>query len=119
MTEWSTCTNIVNFAITLSPDDQQAFLIVYSVICWTIWKHRNEIFFNNKTKKSARNIILLIISLVSYWIESASKKLKDSTTLWLPDDLDAIPIQTLEPDDLPADNPMILYLPGPETFNRE
>lgn len=66
MFHWDTCTDIVQFSLSLVKTDREGFLLVYSAICWTIWKYRNDIIFRHSTPKSARNIILLIISLVEY-----------------------------------------------------
>lgn len=58
---------LYQFTITLNATDINVSLLVYSAICWTIWKYKNEISFRQATHKSAKNIILLIISLVEYW----------------------------------------------------
>ena len=78
MGQWHTCTDIVQFSLSLNKTDRAGFLLVYSAICWTIWKYRNEIIFRNSTPKSARNLIFLIISLVEYWTGSVPKKVKEA-----------------------------------------
>lgn len=50
--------------------------MVFSSICWTIWKHRNEMCFQNATLKSGRQLILLIVSLLEYWLGSQQTKKK-------------------------------------------
>lgn len=65
-------------------------------------------------QKKVRSIILFVISLVTYWTEPAQKKLKDTTALWMPDDLDGIPLQTMGSDDMAAEETTILYLPNTE-----
>ena len=103
MHTWSNCNDILQFASTLPKTEQMGFLIMYSALCWTIWKYRNGICFNHSPLKTARNIILLIISLITYWTGHMSKKLKEATEAWLVDTVDAIPLQTLAPDADPVE----------------
>lgn len=42
---------------------------------------------------------MLIISLVTDWTGNVSKKVKDAAALWITDTLDAIPLQSLAPDE--------------------
>ena len=65
--DWHNMNDIRKFALSLPTDQRTAFLTVFCAICWTVWKHRNEISFQNMQPKSARNVILLIMSLVLYW----------------------------------------------------
>lgn len=59
----------------------------------------NELCFNNGKKKSPRQLIMLIISLVHYWTDMVKQNIKTSTALWLPTDLDVIPLASWHSDD--------------------
>jgi hypothetical protein len=60
----------------------------------------NELCFDTwKKKKSIKQIILLIISLVHYWAGAIKEKVKESTTFWLPADLDVIPLDSWHPNE--------------------
>lgn len=65
-TQWVTMEDVIEFALTLSKYEKQAFIMVFSAICWTIWKHRNRLCFQNAQPKFGRNIIFLTISLLQY-----------------------------------------------------
>lgn len=72
-------------------------LLVFSAICWTIWKHRNELCFESGKKKTTRQIILLIISLVHYWTGQVKPRVQECMSLWLPVDTEAIPLARWHP----------------------
>ena len=93
---WSTFQHILEFAFTLKGDIQTAFLIMLSALCWTIWKIRNELCFQQVPKKTFKTIVMLIISLISYWSGNVKRQVKDLLALWLPEDPDVIPLQTWE-----------------------
>lgn len=107
---WNTIQDILEFAYTLTKYSRQAFLLVFSGFCWTIWKHRNEICFQQIPVKSGRQLILLIISLVEYWTGSkrVKKKVRTAIWAWLPpaEALDTIPLRIWMPgdDQLRSDN---------------
>lgn len=98
---WHTLEEVFHFAITLPPLEKTAFLIVFSATCWTVWKHRNEVCFNNAQPKTARSLIYLIISLVMYW--TGNKKTKARTQqearAWIPDEeiMECIPLRVIFP----------------------
>lgn len=96
---WSSCDHVVHFAHTLPKIDKISFLVVYSALCWTLWKYQNDLCFNQINPKTSRNLILLIISLVTYWTGNASKRVKEGTALWLPQYLDEIPLCSVPPGD--------------------
>lgn len=96
---WHSIKDIITFSFTLPNGQQQSFLIVFSALCWTLWKIRNEICFQQLAPKSFKTTILLIISLVSYWLGNTLKKFNSSTGIWLPGELDEIPLQALAPEE--------------------
>lgn len=108
-TQWNTMEDIIEFSFTLSKSEQQAFLMVFSAICWTIWKHRNELCFQNAQPKSGRNIIFLTISLLHYWLgnKKTKEKTKEEVHKWMPDEetLETIPLRVW----LPGDDQLIVY----------
>ena len=110
---WVKISDIIHFAHQLPTAQRTAFLLVYSAICWTIWKHRNELCFNSGKVKSVRQMILLIISLVTYWTGQVNQQVKDSTALWLPVNLDAIPLAVWSPEEEMEDTPAIQVLTVP------
>lgn len=101
--KWSSMEDIITFAVSLPKYDKTAFLMVLSALCWTIWKHRNELCFQNVQPKTGRNIIFLIISLLQYWL--GSKKIKqqvrEGAQVWMPTEemLEQIPIRVWLPGD--------------------
>ena len=102
-TSWHHMEDILEFAVHLSKSEQSAFLMVLSALCWTIWKHRNEICFQHVQPKTGRTLIFLIISLIKYWL--GSKRVDQATQMatqgWLPTDamLELIPIRVWVPGD--------------------
>lgn len=99
--QWHTMADVFEFALSLPPQQRQAFLLVFCAACWTLWKHRNEVIFQQISIKSARSLIYLTISLVLYWIGNKKIKqpLRDNTQHWLPqqETMDAIPIRVVWP----------------------
>ena len=103
--QWSICGDIVEYGIHLPKLRKIGFFLIFSALCWTIWKSRNDICFNRKEIPSIRTLILLIISLVEYWTGHVPKKAKEATFEWLPASLDVIPLRSWDP----ADSQLVLY----------
>ena len=77
--------------------------MLFNVVCavvWSIWKHRNDLCFNSTVIYTSRNLILQIVSLVSYWTGTVKQEVREATQQWLPQDIDVIPLQVLDPDDV-------------------
>lgn len=110
-TNWNTFQEVLEFALSLPKHSQTAFLIIFSAVCWTLWKHRNEICFQQYPPKQPKSILYLIISLLLYW--SGGKKTKpavqEEAHKWIPDEdiLDAVPLRMI----LPGDEESISYYP--------
>ena len=49
---WSSIEDVVNFALSLPKYDKLAFILTFSAMCWTIWKYRNELCFQNIQQKT-------------------------------------------------------------------
>ena len=85
----------------LPKSEQIAFVLIFSATCWTLWKHRNEICFQQLHPKSAKSIIYLIISLLLYWIggKKTKKTVQDEARNWIPNEevIDAIPLRMILP----------------------
>ena len=96
---WSKFADIIKFANQLPKNHRVAFLLVFSAVCWTLWKYRNDLCFAQGKEKTVRQIILLIISLVHYWSRKVKKSVSEATARWLPDDLDVLPLSTWHPDE--------------------
>jgi hypothetical protein len=94
---WKTCLNIFDFAGSLDKDNRIALLVVFSVLVWTLWKHRNALIFQDTPLKPIRSLILLIISLVEYWAGHMDKRIKTAAANWLPTDIHAIPLRVWDP----------------------
>lgn len=94
---WHSMEDVIQFALTLPKHKRQAFLIVISAVTWGIWKHRNDLCFNNSLVHSCRNVILTIISLIVYWTGKAPMQVKVETNNWMPQDIDEIPVQVIHP----------------------
>lgn len=86
---------------------------MFCALCWTIWKLRNEYCFQHGPKKTFRTIILLIISLITYWTGIVKRQLRELVQAdWLPQELDAIPLQVWDPDaECGTDLAMVIYQP--------
>ena len=96
---WSSIEDVIQFACTLSRVDRIAFLIVVCAVIWSIWKHRNDLCFNNVRIYTARSLILQILSLITYWSGTIQGDIKQAIGTWTPGDLDVIPLQVVDPDD--------------------
>ena len=77
---------IIIFAVTLPKHEKTAFLMVLSALCWTIWKHRDELCFQNAHLKTGQNIIFLIISLLKYWLgaKKTKQQIREGAQVWMP-----------------------------------
>lgn len=76
MSQWSSFSDVVQFAYSLPKPARIAFLIVVSAAIWCIWRHRNDLYFNDSHIQSGRQVILTIISLVDYWTGTLSEDIK-------------------------------------------
>lgn len=72
-----------HFAMTLPLQQRQDMLMVVSAICWSIWTTRNSICFDNKCIPFIRQMILLIFSLLDYWLGNKKKRVGSFTHLWI------------------------------------
>ena len=106
---WNKFGDAIKFANQLSTKQRTSFLLVLSAICWTIWKYRNDLCFANGTKKSIRQIILLIISLVHYWTGRVHPTVAETIALWLPVELDVLPIASWHPNDVATEETAFCY----------
>ena len=97
--QWNRFADIVNFAHQLPHAHRHGFLVVFSAVCWTLWKHRNELCFAEGKQKTTRQIIFLIKSLVLYWTGKMKQQVADSTALWFPSDMDVLPLAIWNPED--------------------
>jgi Fe-S cluster biosynthesis and repair protein YggX len=86
---WTKSSDVMVFAAALSGSMQKSFLVVISSVCWSIWKHRNTMVFDKMDASSVKNLILLIISMVHYWIGNCKA--------WMSGDLDLILLQVVGP----------------------
>lgn len=96
--------DIVNFSHQLPYAQQNAFLVVFSAVCWTIWKHRKDLCFAEGKPKTPRQINN-ISNNISLWftigqVTCMKAKVADCTALWFPSDMDVLPIATWHPDDV-------------------
>lgn len=57
-------------------------------------------------KKTPRHIIFLIVSIVHYWTGQVKPQVQSSIALWLPVDMNAIPLASWHPDDLMEEEEM-------------
>lgn len=103
---------IIKFTNQLPNTYKTAFLLVFSAVCWTIWKYRNELCFKKCKKETIRQIILLIISLVHYWTCKVKKQVTKFTALWMPVELDVLPLASWHLDDVAAADPNEQEAPG-------
>ena len=97
---WQSLDDILLYAMSLPSDEQQAFLVVVSAICWSIWKNRNAVCFDDKSSLSVRQIIMLICSLLNYWSGNIKRQVMQHIHLWTPVDMDMIPLQSISPQEL-------------------
>lgn len=112
---WQNITDIIEFACSLKGKSKLAFLTMFSALCWTVWKLRNDSCFNNVPNKTFRTIILLIISLLTYWAGIIKRSVRDIIqTDWMPEDVDMIPLQVWDPAaDVEANNMQLVVYRGP------
>jgi hypothetical protein len=98
--------------MSLPNNEKIAFLIVFSVICWTIWKHQNNLCFNKVPIKTGRNLIFLIISLLHYWLgaKRTSQQIQDEACSWMPTEemLEDVPLRIW----VPGDDQLVPYVFG-------
>lgn len=99
--EWQPLEDIEQFVLTFPLKQRKPMLMVISVICWSIWRTRNSICFENKNISTIRNMILLTCSLLNYWVGNKRPKELQHTHLWTPDDMDMVPLQTMSPLRMP------------------
>ena len=97
--DWNSCKDVMIFALQLAPRQRVGFLLVFSAMCWTIWKHRNKICFQLYNIKSNKSLILLIVSLVEYWTGNTKQQVKEAVVEWMPAALDIIPLRTWDLSD--------------------
>lgn len=97
---WRSIADVIHFVMSLPKMKRTALLIVACAVIWSIWKHRNDLCFNNNRIYSARSVILQILSLVSYWTGTAKEELQVAIQEWVPLELDEIPLQVLVPSDV-------------------
>jgi hypothetical protein len=74
---------------------EQSFLFAFYAMCWSIWKHRNNIVFNSSTITYIRNLICLIISLMNYSVGGFSIALVRKMKMWLLENLEVIRLQVM------------------------
>jgi hypothetical protein len=95
--QWTYFDGIIGFATALKESSKTSFLVVLSALCWALWTNRNSLVFNQSSTSSMKNIICLIMSFFNHW----SGVMRNSETrmmhLWLPHELDMIPLQMLAP----------------------
>lgn len=84
---------------------------MFSALCWTVWKLRNDSCFHNTPRKTFRTIILLIVSLLNYWTGIIKRQVRDIVQAdWMLEDIDMIPLQVWDPNAEEEDNNMQLVL---------
>lgn len=105
MHTWTQFDNIVTFAMQLLVTKRLVFLVVLSVVCWTLWKHRNARCFTNCRVNSARTLILQIKSLFCYWSGNIREGVQEEIEGWMPVLEDVIPLDHYMPRE------MVLYQP--------
>lgn len=71
-------------------------------------------YFNNTRVYTARNIILHILSLISYWTGAIKVEIQYAVQKWFPQNLDEISLQVVDP----ADNLMLDWVTGADDEER-
>jgi hypothetical protein len=94
--EWKN-KNYVSYKFLFWIVGNEKFMIVVSIVCWIIWKLRNDIIFNDKSNITTINLIILIQSLLNYWTDLYKGEVKKLIKRWLPSDMDMIPLQMMAP----------------------
>lgn len=96
---WRRFKDIIHFSCQLPTKTKTTFLLIISAVCWTIWKHKNDICFNLVPSKQPRHIIFLILSLVvKYWSGHVRQQIWEETAIWLSVNTDEIPINNYHLD---------------------
>lgn len=96
-TEWNSVSDIIAFACTLTKYKKQAFLIMMSALCWSVWNHINELCFLKTTSiKSNRNIVLLIRSTIFYWLGAVTDQVKEEMAECMVEDTYCIPLDVFK-----------------------
>lgn len=54
MAQWNSITDVIHFALALPKITRTAFLIVVSTTIWCIWRHQNDLCFNDSITHSDR-----------------------------------------------------------------
>ena len=98
MPHWHTWEDIFQYAISLTKHESVGLLVILSAVCWTIWKHRKNMCFNDCHSKTARTLVFLIKSLIQYWAGKMKKKEAKAAQSWLPVIEDAIPLNVIPPN---------------------
>jgi hypothetical protein len=97
---WTSVADIITFALSLPKHSQTAFLIMFSALCWTIWKIRNESCFQHTKQKSFRSIVLMVVSLINYWTGAIKKHLREMVVAdWIPQEIETVPLQIWDPNE--------------------
>jgi zinc-binding in reverse transcriptase len=89
--------DVMIYAQALPYKEKCAFLTILSAVCWSLWKCRNDIVFNDKHVGSNRNLLIVICSLLHYWSGLGKKDVQGLMKRWMPEDLNMIPLQALPP----------------------
>ena len=100
---WVSFDDVFDYVHSLNGSEKYAFLVVFSAVCWVIWKTRNDCTFRSVTIPSIRNMILLTCSLVHWWTGLARGEVQKLVNRWLPLDFDVIPLQVVQPQLLLTD----------------
>ena len=97
---WNSVADIITFALSLPKHSQTAFLIMFSALCWTIWKIRNESCFHHTKQKSFRSIVLMVVSLINYWTGAIKKHSRELVVAeWMPQEIETVPLQIWDPNE--------------------
>ena len=83
--------------MTLDSSQGKAFLSVVSATCWSVWRLRNNICFNEYSMQSIRSMILTICTFVSHCAGNMKAEIQTHLQKWMSIDVDMIPLQSLSP----------------------
>jgi zinc-binding in reverse transcriptase len=92
---WADFDEVISFDYNLSSADREAFLAVLCVVCWSMWKLRNDVTFQRSQCLSIRSLVILICSLLNYWSGSLKDCVVRKMQCWMPASIDFIPLQVL------------------------
>ena len=95
--QWNSVLDIIEYAYYLPLKEKEAFLIVFSALCWVIWNNRNSITFQKKNLITDRNLIILICVQLQYWAGNIPSEVEKHLKRWLPQNMDENPIQAVAP----------------------